>query len=235
MKYINSDYLAVFWLKKRMRHYSFEQGARLSLESIKKTIRTICKIYCESHLYQNKKNKLILPDSLITLPCTFYSFMRSLLMSDRISSHPNEFEDLRRWVVTASVPEILNRFHPKIYELSDLDSYAEYVEDSVEYENMELVVPRAVPLKRSLIKEDSLYLVDDGLKFFVLIGKNFNGLERYLEGINFGDCASLTNNMLLDAYLTYDTKVGMMSNKLVDHLNTVYNSKYFSIEFLVFG
>ena len=51
MKYINSDYLAVFWLKRRMRHYSIDQGARIGIESIKKTIRSICRVYCESHLY----------------------------------------------------------------------------------------------------------------------------------------------------------------------------------------
>ena len=137
--------------------------------------------------------------------------------------------------MTASVPEILNRFYPKIYELSDLDSYAEFFEDSVEYDSLELVIPRAVPLKRSLIKDDWLYIVDNGLKFLVLIGKKFDGLENYLEGINWRSQAPLDNEMLLDAYLTFDTKVGMMSNKLVDHLNSVYNSKYFSVEFLILG
>lgn len=73
--------------------------------------------------------------------------------------HPNEYQHLRRWLLSANINVLFNKIYPKIYDILDFKNYLDVVENPSE----ELIIPRTLPLKRHLLDfENGLYLVDAG-------------------------------------------------------------------------
>lgn len=166
---INPDYAITVWARRYLVRYG-ESSIDDMRTSIAKTLKELSLDFTKTSPIDYSKKKLTLPDNLKHLAGNFYGYTRSSIFSQKQLRQNNFVEYFRRRLILCQIPELVNSFYPKVYDLYDLVNF----KSCTDYD---LIIPRAVRPSKELIEygenlsqfgdmfgQYRLILIDSGFK-----------------------------------------------------------------------
>ena len=144
------------------------------------------KFFIDKVLSNQNKIKKELPENLEYLPLYMIGlFKHRLFCKDEIDKkHDIDISNfLRTKLQKLSTKEIISYIYPNIYYLNDLENngkIGKYDEDTGMF-----ILPQAINCSKNSMKEDGLYLIDNGYLLILYIRKKLNtNIVQHLFGVN---------------------------------------------------
>jgi len=168
--------------------------------------------------------QLILPESLKLLPLYALSLTKSGVLRAGTDVRADERSFLMAQAIRMPVQCSVAFVYPRLFAMHALDESVGALEaDSSPY------LPTTTPLSLEKLEADGIFLMDDGLSFFVWVGRSVpaEALEQLLQvrTLDGYDCSRLRVNHV-------DTHLSIMANRLINAVRSQRPSVFQSVRVL---
>lgn len=121
---MNPDFCFSLWAKRYLLRFGDSSVPELRL-SMSRTLKELVRDYVSTFPLELNPKKLQLPANLRHLVGYFYGLNKSLLYDTAQARKANHVEYLRRRLLNCQIPELVNSFYPKVYDLLDFENFTD--------------------------------------------------------------------------------------------------------------
>jgi hypothetical protein len=172
-----------------------------------------------------------LPESLELFPLYTLAMMKNVAFRGGIDVHPDErvqaFYNINQMWLDKSISFI----YPRLFSLHEMDVVAGYPNEEVTEDTPEdtyagrnkVVLPKILPLTIDSLTSDGIYLLDNGVEFFVWVGREaYSNFVESLFGVSSLDSVDPNQLIIQTENDDFSARVGAIMSALRDDLADPY-------------